>query len=324
MKKALGCLLVAVCLGVLPTVSFAKTTIKVATEASEGHQIYEVLLFMKKELESRLPGELEFALFPGGQLGKDAVVLNGLRQGTHEFTVSASPVASLEPGYGVFEAPFLFGDRDEVRKVVNGKVGQELMRRLGTKGLVALGIGELGFRQITNNVRPIVTPGDLEGLKIRIPNNPFRGVIFRTFGANPTPIAYGEVFAALRQGVIDGQENPLGSIYSAKFNEVQKYLSLSNHLFTPETFLASRIHYDRWPADVQQAMREVGREAAAYSFVVGERLDGELLSRIRQTTQINKIDSVAFKAKAKPLWDQIAERAGRDLMEQVLNELGVK
>ncbi|HEX5077597.1 MAG TPA: TRAP transporter substrate-binding protein [Geminicoccaceae bacterium] len=296
----------------------AQTIIKAGIEATQGSLVYDIMTFFEQDLEQRLPGEVDFVLFPGGTLGKDIDVMNGLKLGTHEMSIACSPVQSLEPTLGIFEAPFLITDRETAKKILLGPIGEELLANLGEKGIIGLALTELGFRQITNNVRPIRTVEDLQGLKIRIPNTPFRKVTFEALGANPTPIAFGETYAALRQGVIDGQENPLPSIYGAKFHEVQDYVTIANYLFTPCTIMASPIYFNAWPEEVREAVQASAKAAAEYSFERGAELDAEYIEEMRKTSEVNEIDIESFREAARPLWQQVGEQVGPDLMQRVV------
>jgi tripartite ATP-independent transporter DctP family solute receptor len=297
----------------------AETKITLGTEATEGSLVFDTVKKFKSEVEARSGGEVSVTLVPGGQLGKDIDMINGLQLGTHEMGLACSPVQSVEPKLGVFEAPFLITNRDEAKAVALGPIGDELMESLTKKGIIGLTLTELGFRQITNSVRPIRTVDDLKGLKIRIPNSPFRQVTFSALGANPTPIAFGETYAALRQGVVDGQENPLPSIYGAKFNEVQKYVTMANYLFTPCTMMASPAYFNGWSPEVQQWVRESAKAAAEYSFVRGAELDEEYLAEIKKTSEVNYLDDPSsFRAAVHPLWDEIAAKVGQDLMDRTI------
>jgi TRAP-type transport system periplasmic protein len=299
----------------------AKTIIKAGIEATEGSLVFDVMKFFQQDIERRTAGELEFQLTTGGMLGKDIDVINGLRLGTHEMTMACSPVQSVEPTLGLFEAPFLFKSRDEVKRVVFGPIGQEVLGNLEKKGIVGLSLTELGFRQITNNVRPIRTPADLKGLKIRIPNTPFRRVTFESLGANASPVAFGETYSALRQGVIDGQENPLPSIYGAKFHEVQKYVTMANYLFTPCVIMASPSYFKRWPANLQEAVRASAKAAGEFSFTRGAELDAQYIEEMKKTSEVNAMDITAFREVARPLWDQLGQKVGGDLMKRVIAEV---
>lgn len=296
----------------------AQTVIKSGIEATEGSLVFDIMTRFGEELEARTDGEVEFQLIPGGQLGKDIDVMNGMKLGTHELSIACSPVQSIEPKLGVFEAPFLITNRETAKKIALGPIGDELMASLTEKGIIGLSLTELGFRQITNNVRPIKTVEDIKGLKIRIPNSPFRKSTYEALGANPTPIAFGETYAALRQGVVDGQENPLPSIYGAKFYEVQKYITLANYLFTPCTIMASPIYFEKWSPEIQQAVRESAKAAAEYSFVRGAELDEKYLAEMRTTSEVNEIEPESFRVAVRPLWDEISAKVGDDLMNRTI------
>jgi len=306
------------CLALIATGAHAKTIIKLGIGQSAGSFIHEIVVFMKNDFEKRVGGDGELQIFAGGQIGNDTVILNGLQQGTHHMGLIGSPVAGIEKGFGIFEAPFLFGNREEVIKVTTGPPGRELLSRLRAKRIEGLAIGEIGFRQITNNARPIMRPEDLKGLKIRIPNSPFRAQTFKHFGATATPIAFGETYAALRQGVVDGQENPLATTHGERWHEVQKFVSLTNHLFTPIMIMASKSAFDTWPRPVQDALRRAAEAAAAFSFKRGEELDRKYLEEMNRTARTNQVDVAAFRKASAPLHAIVAEQAGKDLMDQVL------
>ncbi|MBI4182951.1 MAG: TRAP transporter substrate-binding protein [Proteobacteria bacterium] len=302
----------------------AEATIKLAITPAGDHLYVHMANLMAKEIEKRVPGKVDWQLFPGAQLGRDDVVLTGLKTGTHVAGMPGSWVASVEPGLNLFEAPFLFANRDEVRKVI-AAVEKDIARSLADKGIVLVGgIGELGFRQISNNVRPIVKPADLNGVKLRTPGTPFRVTTFKMFGANPTPMNFAEVYVAIRQGVIDGQENPLASIWAGKFHEVQKYISMSNHVFTPTTILFSKKHWDTWPADVRNAIDEAGRLANDFSFRFGAEKDQSLQADMKAQNpnlKFNDIDTPAFRKLAEPLYKELEAQVGKELWAKAMAAL---
>lgn len=296
----------------------AQTKIVSGIEATQGSLVYDIMQEFERQIEARSGGEVEFELVTGGQLGKDIDVINGMRLGTHELSIACSPVQSIEPKLGLFEAPFLITSRDQAKAIVFGEIGDELMASLTEKGIIGLTLTELGFRQITNNVRPIRTVDDIAGLKIRVPSSPFRQATYRALGANPTPIAFGETYAALRQGVVDGQENPLPSIYGAKFHEVQRYVTLANYLFTPCTIMASPVYFEQWGPEIQRWVRESALAAAEYSFERGAELDAQYVEEMRETSEVNEIEPDSFREVVRPLWDEIAEKVGPDLMDRAI------
>ena len=295
----------------------ADINIKVATTVSTKHAWIKVLEVLQAETDKRAPGKVNYEVFLGAQLGKDPVVLAGIQSGTHMMTMQASSPASILPEYTLFDAPFMFSSREQVKRII-AAVQDDIKAAALEKGIIITGIGELGFRQISNNVRPIVKPADLDGIKLRTPDNPFRITIFKHFGANPTPMSFTEVYVALRQGVIDGQENPLSSINSGKFYEVQKYISLSNHVFTPTVIMISKLHWDSWPGDVQTAIMEASEVAMAFSHEQSAANESKLRAAMEGHSTFNDIDAAAFREAAKPLYTEIEKKVGKDLWAKVL------
>jgi TRAP-type C4-dicarboxylate transport system substrate-binding protein len=181
-------------------------------------------------------------------------------------------------------------------------------------------VGERGFRHITNNVRPIVTPDDLKGIKLRVPQGVWRVKMFQAYGANPSPMAFSEVFVALQTGVMDGQENPLAQIYPARFHEVQKYLSLTGHVYTPAYLTAGR-SWDRLAEDVRQTIEEVARGMEPVALEIAARLDNELLEKMKQAgIAVNEADKRAFVAASKAIYDEFASSVagGEALVQRAL------
>lgn len=309
--------LLVVAVSLWPAVSqAAEVTVKMGISVGGDHLYVQMSKLMAKEIEKRVPGRVDWKLFPGAQLGRNDVIMRGLQTGTHIASMQASWMAAVVPAFELFEAPFMFTNREQVRKVA-AAVQDDLAEEIAKKGVVLVGgIGELGFRQISNNVRPIVKPADLNGIKLRTPGNPFRIKMFRTFGANPTPMSSSEVYMAIRQGVIEGQENPLASIWAMKFHEVQNYISLSNHVFTPTAILFSKKHWDSWPKDIRDAIEEAARVAIEFTFKFGKEKDQSLQAEMRKANpeiKFNKIDVAAFKKLAAPLYADLEKQVGKYL-----------
>ncbi|MBI4183539.1 MAG: TRAP transporter substrate-binding protein [Proteobacteria bacterium] len=270
---------------------------------------------MAKEVEKRVPGRVEWQLFPGGRLGNDATMITGMRTGTHVANMTGSWVPNLVPAFNLFEAPFFFSNRDDVKKVIRA-VFPDLYKGLEEKGIILTGLGELGFRQISNNVRPIVRPDDLKGIKLRVPGTPFRMTTFKLFGANPTPMSAAELYTSLRQGVVDGQENPLASIWGFKFHEVQKYISMTNHVFTPTIVMFSKVHWDGWAPEIRKAIQEASDAAVEFSYKWLEGKDQSLRAEMMKANpelKFNDIDSAAFRKAAAPLYDELEKMVGKDV-----------
>ncbi|HSF14515.1 MAG TPA: TRAP transporter substrate-binding protein [Vicinamibacteria bacterium] len=271
----------------------------------------------KELLEARFPDRVEVRIFGSAQLGEDKEMLEGLRFGTLEMHVPSSVLHSVEPMFGVFDLPFLIEDRAQMEAIAEGPIGAKLRESLLAHDLVLLGFWENGFRMITNNVRPIVRPEDLRGIKIRTPKDPERVKLFRAFGANPTSMSYGEVFSALKQGVIDGQENPFSQIVPARFHEVQRYLSLSKHVYSPAYPLMSRQYVESLDEDIRRGIEEVAREVGRYHRELGEKEDARYRVLLEKDLEITEIDREAFARVAEPLFEEFNEKFGPELVEAI-------
>ena len=185
-------------------------------------------------------------------------------------------------------------------------------------GLELLAFGELGFRQITNNVRAIVTPSDLNGVKLRVPGSKTRVLSFEGFGASPITMNFGELYLALQQGTVDGQENPLLTIKNRSLFEVQKYLSLSGHVYTPITFVMNGARYDGLSDEHKAAVKAAALEAAKHTRALGTEADASLLDELGQSMEVNEIDLAAFQEAAGPIWEEIGEIAGKELADEMI------
>jgi tripartite ATP-independent transporter DctP family solute receptor len=207
--------------------------------------------------------------------------------------------------------------------VLDGPIGDELKASMREKaGLEVLSFGEIGFRHITNNVRPIVVPEDLQGVKLRVPGSKTRILTFETLGATPITMNYGELYLAMEQGVVDGQENPLAAIMTSSFYEVQDYTSMSKHVYTPITFVMNAGRYDSLTDEQRQAVDEAAQEAAVASREAGAKADAELTEKILEASNgemaFNEIDAAAFQKAAEPVWVAIGEIAGPELMARIV------
>ncbi len=221
-------------------------------------------------------------------------------------------VPAVAPIFGFQELPFLFKDRGHVERALLGPVGWKLDDILNEKGYIILGFWENGFRKITNNTRPINVPADLNGIKLRTPKSPARVRLFKTLGANPTSMSFKEVFSALQQGVIDGQENPMAQIMSAKFYEVQKYLSISNHVYTPGYALIGKKFFESLPPEHQYTLRVAAADTGNYARKTGMDMDEELMKMAQKHMEINTIDRDAFMEASKSLYEAYPKEFGAD------------
>lgn len=230
--------LLAGCGSSAPEKKAEKRVIKVGIGLNEQSPQYKGLQKFKEIVEKDSKGRIEVQLFANSQLGDDTKMMTALRAGTLEMTCpSTAPIAGIDKKWMVFDFPFLFPNEEVADKVVDGPFGQKLLDSLSNHGIKGIAFWENGYRQLTNSVREVKTPADVKGLKIRTMENPVHLAAFRALGANPTPMPFGELFTSLQQRTIDGQENPLTTIYLQKFYEVQKYTTLTNHLYSPFVFI---------------------------------------------------------------------------------------
>ena len=267
----------------------------------------------------KLGNAAEVQTFGSSQLGKDKELLQKLKLGQITFSLPSSVMSSVADEFGVFEMPYIIKDRDHMRRVQK-ELMPTFQKAVQAKGYRIIGLFENGFRHITNNVRPIVKPEDLAGIKLRTPKGAWRVKMFQLYGANPTPMAFSEVFTALQTKVIDGQENPYAQIASAKFQEVQEYLSITGHVYTPAYVLVSEKHYSKLPENVRTALEECGSSTQDVVYEHAAKLEKELLDVIKAAgVKVNNADNDAFIAASKPIYDEFASsvEGGQELIDTV-------
>ncbi len=260
--------------------------------------------------------------FPSSALGGEREMIESLQLGNLDMVVtSTGPVSNFVPEVAITDIPFLFRDTAHARAVFDGPIGEELTAKFPAKGLVALAWGEQGFRHLTNNKHAVNGPADVKGLKIRTMENQVHMTAFRTLGASPTPMAWPEVISGLQQGTIDGQENPLAVIVSAKLNEVQKYLTLTRHVYSPAPILISKRVFDRLSDADKQAFRTAAKAAAvamrAHIDDVERKGVAELKAKGLQV--VEQVDAEKFQEALKPAFAEYAKKFGADKLETIRN-----
>jgi len=271
-------------------------------------------------VKERTGGKVEVQIFPASQLGSDKDMLQKMKLGQLDMFVPSTIMSSVAAEFGVFEMPYLIVDRGHIERVWKS-LGNNVFRPAAeAKGVKILGFWENGFRHTTNNVRPIVKPEDLKGIKLRVPQGEWRVRMFQSYGANPSPMAFGEVFTALKTGVMDGQENPLINAWITKFYEVQKYLSLTGHVYAPAYLVTSPAAFAKLPADVQKIVSDTATEVEKYSRKISTDYDNELLDKLRPTgIKINEPDKEAFISASKAIYEEYGTKVqgGADLIKKV-------
>lgn len=297
-------------------------TLRIAHTHTEAGLYYKGSVKFKELVEAASKGRLIVEHFPNGQLGADKDIQESVKLGTLEMGLSSSPVVSLDDYFKLLDAPYLFVSREHVSRALDGELGQKLAKPLEEQNIKHLGYWENGFRHITNNKRPIYKPEDLAGIKLRIPESPVRMNTFRAYGANPVAMPFTEVFGALQQGIIDGQENPMATIYQASLHEVQKYLSLTGHVYSAVHLLMNKKLFDSLPADLQKVLVDAGKETARFTRKLGEDADNSLADVMKQKgIQVNNADTKSFVDLSKPVWKSIADgnkfKDAAEIMEQI-------
>lgn len=273
-------------------------------------------------LTESLGDQFTFRHFPSSGLGGEREVIEGLQLGTVEMTiVSSGTLSNFVPEAGIFDVPFLFRDKAHARAVLDGEIGQEMLARFDDAGIHALAWGEQGFRHITNNRGPIQTPEDAQGLKIRTMENPVHIQAFRALGASPTPMAWPEVIGALEQGAIDGQENPLSVIVSAKLNEVQKYLTLDGHVYSPAIVLISPQFWGGLDDDQKAAFEKAAAASVQAMRDYVDEVDESGVAALKEAgMQVNELtdeEKAAFRAALDEPYAEYEAQFGKELLDRI-------
>jgi tripartite ATP-independent transporter DctP family solute receptor len=277
-----------------------------------------------RRANDKLAGKAKVVVFGSSQLGGDAELMQKLRLGTVEFAIPSTVMSSAVDAFGMFEMPYLVKNREHMKKIEAEVVWPALAPMAEAKGYTLLAVWENGFRHITTNGKPIVRPADLGGMKLRVPQGKWRVKMFQAYGANPSPMALSEVFVALQTGVMDGQENPLTQIFSSKFQEVQKHLSMTGHVYTPAYLATGARKFASLPADVQAALKAAARETQAYVYEQAAKLDNDLVDKIKAAgVKVNEADKDAFIAASKGVYEDFAKEVpdGGKLVDKAI-ELG--
>ncbi len=265
-------------------------------------------------VRERTQGRIKILVFPSGQLAKgEREALEGLQQGTIDFYVgSTGPVGNFAPPFQMLDVPFLFRDFAHVDKVLDGDIGRSLLGDLDRAQIKGLAFWENGFRNLTNSRRPVKQPGDVKDIKLRTMENKVHIEAWRSLGAAPTPMAWGEVYGALQGHVIDGQENPIAVIYSTKINEVQKYMTLTRHVYSPAIVAVGMEAWKKIPAADQQLLTRTAAEVASYQRKLGRDQEAKWVAELKQRGMevVETVDAAAWQTALKPVFDKYAAQYG--------------
>ncbi|MFD6439712.1 TRAP transporter substrate-binding protein [Peribacillus sp. NPDC060186] len=301
-------------------------TIKAGIGNSKMHPQGQGMVKFKELLEEKSGGKMKVQNFFDATLGDDQKMTEALKGGLQEVTVpSTSPLVGMVKEFGIYDFPFVFNNEEEAYSVLDGAIGKKLLDKLPEHDLVGLGYWENGFRNLTNSKHPVVTADDFKGLKIRTMQNEVHLDAFSKLGANPSPMAFSEVFTALETGTVDGQENPLATIQTQKYNEVQNYLSLTKHVYTPFVFLVSKKFWDDLSDEEQKIMSEAAQEAGEYQRALNRKENEKALKYLEEEgMKINEVtpeEMAKMKEVIQPVTDEFAQKFGPDLVEEMMTEV---
>jgi len=289
-----------------------------AVENTE-HKFYPTAVQFAKDVESLTNGAVKIELFWSGELGNAIELMDAIQLGVIDITVQASSIGHLESSFELFDLPFLFADAASARKVLDGPVGEEMGLLFSKKEIRLLGYWELGFRYITSK-KPVRVPSDMVGMKIRVPDNKLRIEIFETLGACPSVTSLSELYIALSQGVMDATEQPFGTIIGYKFYEVQDYLALSRHVFTPGYLLINEKSLKKIPEAHQTAIFQASQKATQLVRELSDKEETDSIELLKKHgMKITEIDTPAFQAAVKPVWDKWGDKYSIYLQKILVN-----
>jgi tripartite ATP-independent transporter DctP family solute receptor len=308
-------------LAIAASPAWAQKVLRLSHNAAPGNPKAEASLKFAELVAQKTNGRIKVDVGGSAQYGDDVESLTNMRLGTLAFSANSQGSSSgVVPQFSVVGLPFLFKDLNHAYKVIDGPVGQQLGELAKAKGLVVLAFWDNGIRHTSNSKRPITKPEDLAGLKLRTPPDPITIEIFTALGANPTPLAFSELYIALQQGVVDGQENPLMNIYSSKLHEVQKFITLTGHKYETTPLLASKMIWDTLSKDDQKAILEAAVEAGKVNRQMSMNSEAELRKKLTAAgIQFNEVDKAPFVARTKLVYDKWSKQYP-DLVKLVLSE----
>ncbi|WP_088282029.1 TRAP transporter substrate-binding protein [Ideonella sp. A 288] len=306
----------------LAPAAMAQTTMRISISvAQNSHQGVAIDTFAK-EVEKRTAGRIKVQPFYSGSLGGERESIEAVQLGTQELTfTSTGPVPNFVPEARILDIPFLFSGKPHARAVLDSSIGQELLAKFESKGFKALAWGENGVRHMTNSKRAVNAPDDLKGLKMRTMENPVHVAAYKGFGIVTTPMAFPEVFTALQQGTVDGQENPLSVIMAAKFDQVQKHLSLTGHVYSPAIFLMNKASFDKLSAADKTAFLEAAKEGVKANRARVDEDDSKGVAELRSKgmSVVENVDKAKFVAALTPVNAEFEKQFGKANIDRIRN-----
>lgn len=294
--------------------------LKLGHAVAPEHPYHLGAVKFSERVAQRTKNKVMIDVYPSTQLGNERDMVEGLQLGTIDLVVtSTGPLGGFVPKMFVVDLPFLFKDREHAYKVLDGQIGKDLLEAFSAKGIKGLAFWENGFRQITNNTRPIEKPEDLKGIKIRTMENKVHLASFKAFGASPTPMAWSEVYTALQQKTIDAQENPIAIIYHQKIYEVQKYLALTGHFYSPTPLLMSLKVFNNLPKDIQKIMADTAIECATYERNLLRDSEAKQIADLKaRGIQVTTPDKGPFQKVAASVYREFEAQFGKEMVDKII------
>ena len=327
-KKKVGLAVAAACCMMMvggAQAEIREHTFRFASSNVAGHPIPAGGAKFGELLSQKSGGKMTVKSFVGGVLGGDVQVLSAVQGGTIDLaSMNAGILQGQIKEFAIVDLPFLFNNPKEVDAVLEGPMGKKLTDLMPAKGMVNLAFFDLGFRQITNSKKPIKTAEDINGLKVRVIQSPTYIETFNALGANAVPMPFTEVYTALEQKMIDGQENPFSVIETSKFQEVQKYLGVTNHMYNPQTFFMSKKSFDKLNADEQKVVMEAAKEAGVWQRQFSRDSQDKALASLKKTMEVTVLppaEVAKLRAKVKPVIDKFSASIGADFTKEFLAEI---
>ena len=302
--------------------ALAQETMKMNISIGQNSHYGVAIDTFAKEIEKRTAGRYKIQNFYSGALGAERESIEAVQLGTLDLTMtSTGPVPNFVPEVAILDIPFLFKDYAQARGTLDGPIGQDMLGKFQSKGIVALAWGENGFRHMTNNKRSVNAPDDLKGLKMRTMENPVHMQAYKAFGIIPTPMAFTEVFTALQQGTVDGQENPLSVISAAKFAQVQKYITLTGHVYSPALLLMNKAKFDKLSAADKQAFAEAAKEAVKANRARIDEDEKRVVAELKAQgmTVVEVVDKGKFQTALEPTFVEFGKKFGQDNINKIKN-----
>ncbi|WNF36301.1 TRAP transporter substrate-binding protein [Bacillaceae bacterium IKA-2] len=305
-----------------PTQVVEAKVLQVGITLAEDSHYYKGLEYFGEILEEKSNGELTLEIFPNGSLGGERDMVESLQIGTLDMVLSSTgPLGSFAPEMNVVDLPFLFETSEHAYEVLDGEIGRGLLDLLSDEKIKGLSWWENGYRHITNSSGPIETPEDLAGLKIRTMENNVHMDSFDAMGASPTPMSFTELFTALQQKVVDGQENPIPLIYTSRFYEVQDYLTLTGHFYSPAALLISQQVFDGLTEAQQQVLLEAAHEGAQNERQLVAEMEAEMIKQLKEEGMeiVEIVDKTLFQEATAEIYEKYGDQFGTDLIESIQN-----